>query len=208
MRRNETGDGIRSFVAEPRVPFNDTDWVLAEETRSDDDQAFTALMERYQRPILNFVFRMIGDPSEAEDVAQEVFVRAYRGIHAAGFRRTTAAFSTWLFQIARHAALDALRRRKRHPTESLADLETRGEPVADAGRTAAEETVIRETGKHIAAAVALLPEDQRTAIVLSEYEGLSYSQIAAIMNCSEKSVETRLYRARRFLRRQLTDLLR
>ncbi len=189
------------------MPSNDTDWVLAGKTRSNDDQAFTVLMERYRGPILNFVFRMIGDPSEAEDVAQEVFVRAYRGIHAAEFHQTAAAFSTWLFQIARHAALDAVRRRKRHPAESLADMETRGPSAAHAGRTAAEETIIRETGRRIAAAVALLPEDQRTAVVLSEYEGLSYSQIAAIMNCSEKSVETRLYRARRFLRGQLTDLL-
>ena len=109
--------------------------------------------------------------------------------------------------MARHAALDCLRHRKRHPSESLERLEDRGESTPDAGATASATVAAREIGEQIAAAVARLPEDQRTAIILSEYEDLSYGQIAAIMKCSEKSVEARLYRARRFLRKQLAPLL-
>ncbi len=189
-----------------RPPLHD-ETRLIEQCRHGDETAFNAIMERYKRPILNFVFRMIGDATEAEDIAQETFVRAYRNLRKLAFRQTGAAFSTWLFQIARHAALDSLRGRKRRPTESFGALEANGETVPGHGRTAAENAVARETGELIAAAVALLPEDQRAAFILSEYENLSYARIAAIMKCSEKSVEARLYRARRFLRRKLTRLL-
>ncbi len=181
-------------------------WTLVERVRAGDDGAFEALMTHYKRPVLNFVFRFIGDTSEAEDVAQEVFVRAYRNMHKPGFRRTTAAFSTWLFQVARNAALDCLRRRKRRPTTALATLEDGGESLASGQATAAEDVTARETGASIAAAVAMLPEDQRMAVILSEYERLPDADIAAVMRCSVKSVEARLYRARRFLRERLRHL--
>ena len=183
------------------------DWALVEKIEAGDDPAFDGLMARYQRPILSFVYRMIGDAVEAEDVAQDVFARAYQSIRASRVHRTTGQFSTWLFQVARHAALDCLRRRKRHPAESLAAMDDRGESTACAGRTAHEESVARETGEQIAAAVALLPEDQRTVLILAEYENLSYADIAAVMKCSPKSVEARLYRARQFLRDRLRNLL-
>ena len=189
------------------VSDTNTDWTLVEQVQAGDDRAFDALMARYKRPILSFVFRMIGDAVEAEDVAQDVFVRAYRSLRKPGFRQTTGAFSTWLFQVARNAALDCLRRRIRHPTESLAALDDQGESMPGAGRTAREEAAAQETGAQIAAAVALLPEDQRTALVLSEYEDLSQLQIAAVLKCSLKSVEGRLYRARQTLRHALAGLL-
>ncbi len=183
------------------------DWALVERVKAGEDEAFTVLMGRYRRPVLSFVFRMIGDAAEAEDLAQDVFVRAYRHMRKSAFHQTGAAFSTWLFQVARHAALDCLRHRKRHPSESLERLEDRGESTPEAGASAATTVAAREIGEQIAAAVARLPEDQRTAIILSEYEDLSYAEIAAIMKCSEKSVEARLYRARRFLRKRLAPLL-
>lgn len=182
------------------------DWALVEQIKAGDDRAFDAILERYKRPILNFVYRMTGNASEAEDVAQDVFVRAYQAIGKPGFHQTTAQFSTWLFQVARHAALDALRRRKRHPAESLAAMEDHGESVAGTGRTAHEESAARETGDEIAAAVALLPDDQRAALILSDYEGQSYAEIAAVLNCTEKAVEGRLARARQFLRQRLRHL--
>ncbi len=183
-----------------------SDWILVESVRAGDDRAFDVIMARHKRPVLSFVFRMMGDASEAEDVAQEVFVRAYQSLCKPGFHQTTAKFSSWLFQIARNAALDGLRRRKRHPTESLSALEDKGESLPGTVPAAAEAAVLKEIGAQIAAAVALLPEDQRTAIILSEYEGLSYSEIAVVMKCSPKSVEARLYRARQFLRRHLTEV--
>ena len=201
---------MRDAFFPPETPPADdqqTGWSLVEQAAAGDDRAFEALMERYKRPILNFVFRIIGEASEAEDVAQDVFVRVYRAIHQPGLRRTTGEFSTWLFRVARNAALDCLRRRKRHPAESLTALEDHGETLVGAGSTAAEEAAAEETGEQIAAAVDLLPEDQRTALVLAEYEGLPYSQIAGVLKCSRKSVEARLYRARRFLRQRLARLL-
>ncbi len=189
------------------MPDEHTDWYLVEQVKSGNDDAFVTLMARFKRPVLSFVFRMIGDATEAEDLAQDVFVRAYRQMLRPDFRRTTAKFSTWLFQVARNRSLDCLRRRRRHPAEPLTGLEAGGKTISSPGVTAADGVMARETGDAIAAAVALLPEDQRTAIILAEYEELSYAQIADIMECSLKSVEARLYRARQFLRKRLAHLL-
>jgi RNA polymerase sigma-70 factor (ECF subfamily) len=189
------------------VTDSDTGWTLVERAKAGDARAFDAIMARYRRPVINFVYRMVGNASEAEDVAQDVFVRTYRSIRKPAFRQTNGEFSTWLFQVARNAALDSIRRRKRHPVESLATMDDHGESIADHGRTAYEESAANETGEQIAAAVALLPEDQRTALVLSEYESFSQTEIAAVLKCSLKSVEGRLFRARRFLRQRLRRLL-
>ena len=182
----------------------EAEWVAR--VQRGDDRAFEELMGRYKRPVLNFVYRMTGDATEAEDIALAVFVRAYRALTASGFRRRDAEFSTWLFQIARNAAVDFLRHRSRRPTVPLLDGDGEAGHAAP-GRTAPQELVALETGAQIAAAVAELPEDQRTAIVLAEYEDRSQAEIAAIMKTSLKSVEARLYRARQFLRRRLAPLL-
>jgi len=160
---------------------------------------FEQLLGQYRRPVLNFVRRLIGDAAEAEDVAQEVFVRAYRHF---GEYDASRKFSTWLFAMARNAAIDRLRHRARRATEPL---EAAG-PVADAASVSGE-VVARETERRVAAAVAALPEEQRTVVVLSVYQGLSHAEIAAVMEVSEKSVESRLYRARAVLRERLGDLL-
>ncbi len=183
------------------------DWSLVEQVKAGDDRAFDALMARYKRPVLHFVYRMIGDAGDAEDLTQDVFVRAYQNIRKPEFHQMTGAFSTWLFQVARNAAFDGLRRRKRHPAESLTTLEEDGENVAVTERTADREITVKEIGEQIAAAVAMLPEDQKTAVILSEYQELSYAEVAAIMQCSTKAVELRLYRARQFLRQRLAHLL-
>jgi RNA polymerase sigma-70 factor (ECF subfamily) len=174
----------------------DFDDSLAARIRDGDDAALTELMDRTKRPILNFVYRLLGNASEADDVAQEVFVRVYQNIRQ--FRPGRARFSTWLFQIARNAAIDHLRKRARR-REELLDETT---PAA-----ASREVEANEIGGRIAIAVAELPEDQRTAFVLAEYHGKSYAEIAEVMSCSEKSVESRLYRAKQFLKEKLADLI-
>jgi len=167
--------------------------------QSGDDSAFDELMGRYKRPVVNFIFRMLGNADDADDVAQEVFVRVYQKLDT---YRPATKFSTWLFALARNAAIDRLRWRARHPTESI-DPES---PLASPTDTA-EEVGAREIGALIAAAVAELPEDQRTVLVLAEYQGMSHAEIAAVMRCSEKSVESRLYRAKQTLRTGLRPLL-
>lgn len=184
-----------------------SDWSLVDRVKAGDDRAFDALMARYKLPVTHFVFRMVGDAAEADDVAQTVFIRAYTAMRRPEFH-ATAAFSTWLFQVARHAAIDALRRRGRMAMESL-DAATGGpDGMAAPHLTARDIVADRETGARIAAAVARLPEDQRAALVLAEYEAQSHAAIAAVLGCSEKSVESRLYRARQSLRRRLADLLK
>lgn len=184
-----------------KIPKNpgvadDPDQALARRVQAGDEAAFGELLTRYRKPVLNFVYRLLGDAGDAEDVAQDTFVRAYRHLADYDPRRQ---FSTWLFAIARHAALDRLRYRQRHPT---APLETAPEPSAVSGDVDA-----RDLGRQIAAAIATLPEDQRTAIVLAAYHGLSHAEIAGLMRCSEKSVESRLYRAKQTLREKLRHLL-
>lgn len=185
----------------------DTDWALVAAVKAGDERAFDALMARYKRPVLSFVYRMLGDMTEAEDVAQSVFAGAYWSLLKPAFRQADAKFSTWLFRVARNAALDSLRHTRRHPAQSLATLDSGGESIAADGRTAREDVAARETGARIAAAVARLPPNQRTALVLAEYEQLSCADIAAIMDCSPKSVEALLYRARQSLRDWLQPLL-
>ena len=170
-----------------------TDSQLIERLQRGEDDAFDELLSRYKHPLINFCYRLLGDAGDADDVAQEVFVRVYQHI---GDYRPRGKLSTWLFAMARNACIDRLRYRKRHPTEPL-------EGVPEPATTAQYD----DAGEHIAAAIADLPEEQRTAIVLAEYHGLSYAEIAGVMKCSEKSVESRLYRAKQSLRHRLAHLL-
>lgn len=185
-----------------------TDLELVERLQRGEDAAFDELMGRYKRPTVNFCYRLLGNADDADDVAQEVFVRLYQRIgdyrprgKPSQTRRgcRVPQFSTWLFALAHNACIDRLRWRKRHPTEAL---DTAPEPA-----TVSREAETREMGAHIAEAVAQLPEDQRTALVLAEYHGMSYAEIAGVMKCSEKSVESRLYRAKQILRQRLAFLL-
>lgn len=173
--------------------INDPDSSVVERLQAGEDAAFDELMQRYRLPVVNFCYRMLGDAGDADDVAQDVFVRVYRNI---GSYRPRTRFSTWLFALVRNACIDRLRYRQRHPTEPL---ETAPEPA-----TAPH---YDDVGEHIAAAIAELPEDQRTAVVLAEYHDLSYAEIAGVMKCSEKAVESRLYRAKQTLRERLKHLL-
>lgn len=156
---------------------------------------FDEVLRRYQRPVLNFAYRLLGDASEAEDVAQDVFVRIHQHWDNYDPRQK---FSTWLFAIARNACWDRLRARRRRGEVAL---EAAPEPA-----TINRAPELNETARLIAAAVAALPVDQRTALVLAEYHDLGYAEIAAIMHCSAKSVESRLYRAKQTLRERLAIL--
>ena len=175
----------------------DQEWVAS--VQDGDDAAFEALMDRYQAPILAFIYRMTSKADEAQDIAQEVFVRAYRAIRAPRFHLKKASLSTWLFQIARNAAIDALRRQTRKPTDSLEKMPGMRDALPDPGALPDQQVAANELQDRIAHALRRLPEDQRTAIVLSVYHDQSHADIAAILHCSTKSIETRIYRARKKL---------
>ena len=180
-------------------PEQDADLDLVARVQRGDDRAFTELLARYEQPVFHFIYRLLSGGPDAEDVAQETFVRAYRALPR--FRpQPGVRFSTWLFQIARHAALDHLRRARRRaevpwPAE-------RADPAA-AAAPADEELARRELGLAIARAFAQLPEDQRTALALAEYHGASAAEIADVMSSSVRAAESRVYRARQELRRLL-----
>jgi len=176
-----------------------TDAEQIEQIRSGDAAAFEQLMEAFQRPILAFVYRMIGDPDEAQDLSQEIFVRAYQAICAPRFRLKRATLSTWLFQIARNAAIDTLRKRSRKPFLSSERFPGRRDTLPDPGAQPDDQTAANELQARIGQALLQLPEDQHTALVLSVYHDQSHEQIAAILHCSAKSVEARIYRARKKL---------
>lgn len=184
--------------------FAEAEPALLRRAQMGDEAAFTQIMGRYKRPVVDFAYRMLGAPDAAADVAQEVFVRVWRAIgrYEVGKR---ARFSTWLFQIARNACIDVRRRRARDPLAGAVDIADAQDWVAARGGST-DEVEAREVSAQVAAAVLDLPEDQQTALVLSVYEGLSYAEIAEVMDCSVKSVELRLYRARRQLREDLAGL--
>jgi RNA polymerase sigma-70 factor (ECF subfamily) len=176
------------------------DETLMARLQGGDDSALAELMQRWEIPAKRFLFRMVGNTAEAEDLAQEAFVRIYT---KRGTYRTGARFSSWLFAIAANQAKNRLRWWKRRPTLSLdgwvdggGDAEDETASPAAAAR-AREEAERREA---VQRAVTALPLDQRTAIVLFAYEGKTMAEIAEIVGCSTKAVENRLYRARLRLR--------
>ena len=165
-----------------------------------DDRALTELMQRWELPVKSFLYRLVGNGAEAEDLAQEVFVRVYtkRATYRPGAR-----FSGWLFAIAANQARNRLRWWRRRPTLSLDDWLDSGREVADEMASPAAVARAREEAERreaVQRAVAALPLEQRTAIVLFAYEGKSMAEIAEIAGCSPKAVENRLYRARLRLR--------
>lgn len=171
------------------------------------DGALDGLMERHGRRLFHYLLRQLSE-SEAEDCAQETFVRIYLN---RGKFRLGAKFSTWLYTIATNLARDCQRRKTRHP-EISADAgsgEAGGtllETMADGGETPKEALLAGERAGQVRQAVRALPEELREALILYEYENLSQQEIADVLKCTPKAVETRIYRARNLLRKSLSGL--
>jgi RNA polymerase sigma-70 factor, ECF subfamily len=176
-----------------------------------DMAAFAELVDKYQQPVMNLVLRTLRDPTEAEDVAQNVFVQAYK---AAGRYQSTAKFSTWLFTIARNLCLNELRRRSRHPAESLDAPSSSGadQPAPqfeDRQASSPPDALLRgELEAKVEEALAELPENQRTALLLCRQEELSYEEIAAVLGCSLSATKSLIHRGRETLKHRLKPYLR
>jgi len=169
---------------------------LIDRSRGGDTHAFDLLVERYQDRVYDLAYRITGHHADAQDAAQEAFVKAYRSLRTF---RGDASFSTWLHRIAVNAALDAVRRR---PPASPAPLEGVGvslDPLADqAERVEARERIHR--------AIAALPLEQRVVVTLRDVQGWSYEEIAVIVEIPVGTVRSRLARGREALRAALADL--
>lgn len=176
---------------------------------SGHDTALNDLMTRHAQRLFHYLIRQLRDESDAEDLAQETFVRVFQ--HRQKFN-PTHRFSTWLYTIATNLVRDRQRWRTRHPQVSLdAENESTGGDLQDklpaTGATPEEKLIGGERAAAVRAAIAKLPEDLRTVILLFEYEEQSQQEIAAVLNCTPKAVEMRLYRARQELRECLASLL-
>ncbi|MFA6563449.1 MAG: sigma-70 family RNA polymerase sigma factor [Verrucomicrobiia bacterium] len=170
-----------------------------------DGGAFEELMRRYQRPLVGFLIRLTNNLDTAQDLAEETFVRVWQ---SAPRYRPSAKFTTWLFTIASRLAIDHARRAQvRHSVSLDAPIaaadRSLAETLADAGPAADQQVARNQTAALVRAAVQELPLEQRTALVLCEFEDFSYADAAQAMGCSVKSVELRIYRAKQTLREKL-----
>ncbi len=180
-----------------------SDEELMRRLQGGEEAALAALMERWEMPVKRFIFRLLGNATEAENLAQEVFCRIFtKRTHY----RPGAKFSTWCYAITANLAKNRLRWWQRHPVHSLdAWIEAGGE-IADesrSGASAAQSALRQEQILAVQQAVAALPLDLRTALILFEYEEQTTAEIAAALDCTPKAVENRLYRARQLLKRTL-----
>ena len=167
-----------------------------------DLDSFNQLVLRWERPIYALAYRVIGREEDARDVAQETFLRAFRALK--GFKGQ-AKFSSWLYRITLNLCRDWMRREKRTPVaqapEGIDIIEMAGEGTPS---ESIEELVgRRQLGRAVSKAMALLPEDQRTAIILKEYHGLTFQEIAELLDCPLSTVKTRLYQGLTVVRKQL-----
>lgn len=182
---------------------------LVERVQRGDKRAFDLLVAKYQRKIFRLLSRLIRDPGEIEDVAQEAFIKAYRALP--NFRGDSA-FYTWLYRIAINTAKNYLvSQGRRAPTTAGTEVED-AERMEDADQmrdfgTPDAMLLSKQVAEAVNRAIDRLPEDLRTAIVLREIEGLSYEEIAASMNCPIGTVRSRIFRAREAIANELRPLL-
>ena len=203
MTRFVTGAAPGDRVIEPNA-----DQELVARVQKGDRGAFDLLVRKYQHKIVKLVARYVYDRAEVEDVAQEAFIKAYRAI--GGFRGESA-FYTWLYRIAINTAKNHLAAHGRQIPGS--DMDPEDAELVEGGGVLRETTtpehmmLTNEIADTVHAAIEALPEDLRTAIVLREIEGLSYEEIAEVMECPIGTVRSRIFRAREAIDRELKPLL-
>lgn len=200
---------LTEVVTTPQSENREVDQELVLRAQRGDKRAFGLLVDKYQRKLARLVSRMVRDQSEIEDVVQEAFIKAYRALP--GFRGDSA-FYTWLYRIGVNTAKNHLVSLGRRPTVST-DIEIEDAENFESGdelrTTETPESAImtKQIAQTVNDAVEALPDDLRTAITLREIEGLSYEEIATIMNCPIGTVRSRIFRARETISSKLRPLL-
>jgi RNA polymerase sigma-70 factor, ECF subfamily len=180
------------------------------QVKAGDDSAFEYLVQKYRRPMVNFMFRMAHNNAAAEDLAQEVFLRVYRSRES---YEASAKFTTWLYRIATNLAVNHARDTRHERPENTVSLD---EPDQESGHTmdlpdrtpSAEEAIVRrERVAAIRQRVQALPERQRIAVVMHKYQQMEYRQIADVLRLSESATKSLLFRAYETLREQLKEFV-
>jgi len=186
------------------TPALDPDAQLMLRVKDGDEDSFRVLLEKHRNPVVHFVYRMVQDRAVSEELAQEVFLRVYR---SRATYEPTARFTTWLFRIATHVALNSLRdgrnERRHERLDDTRDGEMPAREVSDKLPSAEQRLVYQVRLQEVRDAIALLPEKQRAAVLMHKYEEMEYSQIATVLECSESAVKSLLFRAYESLRARL-----
>ena len=184
----------------------DYDAELMLRVRDGDGASFGVLLEKHRTSVVHFLYRMVQNYAVAEELAQEVFLRVYRSRES---YEASAKFTTWLFRIATHLALNALRDGKNERLQERLDNESPDMParqVSDARPTVEQRMVYQVRLDEVRRAVATLPEKQRAAVLMHKYQEMEYSQIAKVLSCSESAVKSLLFRAYETLRARLAHM--
>ena len=184
----------------------DLDAELMLRVKEGDGASFGVLLDKHRLSVVHFLFRMVQNRAVAEELAQEVFLRVYR---SRGTYEPTAKFTTWLFRIATHLALNSLRDGKNERSQERLDDDTHDMPVrqvADIRPSAEQSMVYQAKLDEIRRAISALPDKQRAAVLMHKYEEMEYSQIAGVLSCSESAVKSLLFRAYETLRARLAHL--
>jgi len=207
-KKTQTGS-TASMGVNPTAGNREIDQELVERAQRGDKRAFGMLVEKYQRKLGRLLSRLVRDPAEVEDVVQESFIKAYRALP--NFRGDSA-FYTWLYRIGINTAKNYLVAMGRRP-QVTTDIEIEDAENFEDGNelrtvdTPETELMTKEIAKTVNETVAFLPEELRTAITLREIEGLSYEEIATLMNCPIGTVRSRIFRARETIAEKLRPLL-
>jgi RNA polymerase sigma-70 factor, ECF subfamily len=174
--------------------------------RDGDETSFALLLERHRGPVVHFLYRMVGNQAVSEELAQEVFFRVYK---SRASYEPTAKFTTWLFRIATHLALNSIRDRKKEKGQLSLDEDSpdgRERQVPDGTQTVEDSMVQDVRVREVRSAIEALPEKQRAAVLMHKYEGLGYAQISKALECSESATKSLLFRAYETLRVRLVHL--
>jgi len=185
-----------------------SDIQLVERCRAGDMEAYSALVRRHQDRVLNVIYRFVSDYEDARDIAQEVFIKAYRGLSSFEGK---AQFGTWVYRIAVNAAISHARKKsRRKPALSLSAEDDEGHNPGDPPDTSEEPSRVldaKERRALIERAIDSLDPDHRAVVVLKDIEGYDYEEIADMIGCPKGTVKSRLHRARMELREKLKPLL-